>query len=215
MTTDELIAYRKAILVRRRATLEMVEEVDPAPSDRESLDKPGDVLMEGIFLRAFTAYEESVEKLFLHYVTGGVSSAGSVATSYLNVRDEGLARKVTLAGKRFLHWGNPGVIRATADTYIKNGWPISEMMNARSGDLIDCQRVRNCIAHSSLQALEGFRAVQRSVLHTERIFSITPGQLLRIRKPRSTTLYIAHLLDVMYDTLDAIIDPPEVGSIGV
>ena len=208
MTLSELIEYRNTIAVRRGASMRLVEQMNAAPLDKESSDQQADALAEGLFLRAFTAYENSIEKLFLHYVTGGASLGGAMANTYLSVTDETLARTVTLAGRKFFSWGKRESIQATARNYMENGWPISDMMNERSEALTDCQRIRNRIAHSSLHSRSEFDLVQRHLLRTERIFSITPGQLLRIRSAKSRGLHLEHYLDVMYDTLDTIIDPP-------
>ena len=101
----------------------------------------------------------------------------------------------------------PYAIRAIAKNYIENGWPISEMMNAKSQELSDCQYVRNHIAHNSLESRLYFNAVQRNLLKTERLFPITPGQLLRIRSKKFKKLHITHYFDAMNDTLNAIMDP--------
>jgi hypothetical protein len=208
MTAAEIIEFRDTILARHAASMVRVQELAPAPEDVESVDHQADAYAEALFLRAFTAYENDVERLFLHYVTGGASLQGRIANSYLRPNDEMLARKITKAGYKFLSWAKPQEIRTTAENYIENGWPISEMMNAKSQDLSDCERVRNRIAHNSLEALVNFNVVQRNLLRTERLFPISPGQFLRIRNVRLRKLHIAHYLDVMNDTLGAILDPP-------
>lgn len=181
----------------------------PVASDSvESADHQSDAYAEAIFLRAFTAYENDLEKLFLHYVTGGLSLDGKAANTYLKLKDETAARRLTKAGYKFLSWSKPQDIRTTAENYIENGWPISGMMSAKSQDLSDCERVRNRIAHNSLEALINFNVVQRNLLQTERLFSITPGQFLRIRNTRLKKLHIGHYLDVMNETLGAILTPP-------
>lgn len=208
MTPQELTAYRDAIADRHARFLVIVDSMDPAPEDAESIDQLADAHAEAIFLRAFTAYENDLEKLFLHYVTGGVTLQGGAANTYLKVTDEQVARKITKAGFKFLSWAKPPETRNTADTYLENGWPISEMINAKSHDLSDCERVRNKIAHSSLEAVLQFNVVQRNMLQTERLFPITPGQFLRIRNKRLNMLHIRHYLNVMNDTLYAILAPP-------
>lgn len=208
MKPSELIEHRNAIVARHDATMEFVGEMDAAPSNAESSNHQADAYAEALFLRAFTAYENDIEKLFLHYVTGGASLKGLKAKSYLRVTDETLARKLTRAGWKYLSWSKPQHIRATAENYIENGWPVSDMMSANSQELSDCERVRNRIAHNSIESRLKFNAVQRNFLGTERLFPITPGQLLRIRSTKLKKLYIGHCLDVMNDTLCAIIDPP-------
>ena len=208
MTPAELIAYRDAIAARHASMVEAIGQIAVASDSVESTDHQSDAYAEALFLRAFTAYENDLEKLFLHYVTGGLSLDGKSANTYLKLTDETAARRLTKAGYKFLSWAKPQDIRSTADNYIENGWPISNMMNAKSQDLSDCERVRNRIAHNSIEALVSFNTVQRNLLQTERLVPITPGQFLRIRNRRLKKLHIEHYLDVMDDTLSAILTPP-------
>ncbi len=207
MTPADLEAYRDATAARFSSTQEIVDELAAAPLGKESSDRQADALAEGIFVREFSSYENDLESLFLHYVTGGCSLNGLKANTYLNIGDEERARRITRAGAKFLSWANPERIRDTATLYIENGWPICDMMNAASQHLRDCERIRNRIAHKSTESLVQFNIVQRNVLGTERLFSITPGQLLRIRSLKFRRLYIDHYLDVMNSTLQAIIEP--------
>jgi hypothetical protein len=208
MTPSELVDFCKSITARHLAITATIDQFNAAPEDIESDDHRSDAYAEALFLRAFTAYEADVEKLFLHYVTGGVSLQGVPANSYLRINDESLARKLTKGGYKFLSWAKPQEIRTTAENYIENGWPISGMMNAKAQDLTDCERVRNRIAHNSAEARFKYNNVQKNLLKTERLFPISPGQLLRIRNSKLKKLHINHYVDVMTDTIQAILDPP-------
>jgi hypothetical protein len=209
MTPQELIEYNAARLARHVADIALVDELQSASADVQSTDHQADALAEALFLRVFTAYENAVERLFLHYVTGGASLQGATANTYLRIEEEAHARQLTKAGYKFLSWAKPAEIRTTAQTYIENGWPLVDMMAAKEQTLADCERVRNRIAHNSIEALQQFNVVQRNMLRTERLFPISPGQFLRIRSTRLRKLHIAHYVDVMNETLEALIDPPE------
>jgi len=208
MTPQELVAFGERAQQRHDGFVVAVEALDPAPADALSTEDLQDVYAEAIFIRAFTAYENDLEKLFLHYVTGGTTRQGAPANTYLRITDEQHARKLTRAGFKFLSWAKPSETRATAQNYIENGWPISNMLSAKSQELTDCEKVRNRIAHNSLEATLDFNAVQRNMLQTERLFPITPGQFLRIRSTRLKRLHMVHYLEAMNDTLVAIMDPP-------
>lgn len=208
MTPAELIAHRDVITARHLSLTETINQIAIASDSVASTDQQSDAYAEALFLRAFTAYENDLEKLFLHYVTGGLTLDGKAANTYLKVTDEAAARKLTKAGNKFLSWAKPEKIRETAENYIKNGWPISNMINAKSQDLADCERIRNRIAHNSIESIVCFNAVQRNLLQTERLFPITPGQFLRIRNTRLKQLHIGHYVEVMNETLDAILTPP-------
>ena len=207
MIHEDLLALREELYERHSQLDQAIEDIQSAPSDKESEDHRSDTYAEAVFLRIFTAYEYDVERLFFHYVTGGSSLSGVTPHSYLNVSTERLAREIVHNGRQFLNWAKPNETRLTAKRFIKDGWPIYDLMNANSQVLHDCQRVRNRIAHRSIESKSSFDLVQRNLLKTERIFTITPGQLLRIRlKNHQNKLTISHFSDVIRDTVDAIID---------
>lgn len=208
MTPAALREFLKIVRDRHATTMSRVEEIAPAASETESTDQDADAYAEGLFFRVFTNYENDIETLFLHYVTGGASLGGTEANSYLNIESEELAKKIIRGGWRFLSWSRPKAIRDTAETYMENGWPICVAMNAKSQELSDCERIRNRIAHKSTESLSAFNVVQRNVLGTERLFAITPGQLLRIRNKRFRKLHMGRYFEVMAATVQAIVEPP-------
>ena len=208
MTNADLEACREATVERYSRTKEVVDDLDPAPSIAESSDRTADALAEGIFLREFSAYESILERLFLHYVTGGFSLDGRKANTYLSTSDLNIARDITRGGSKFLSWSNPERIRGTAKLYIENGWPICDTMYGASYDLRDCERIRHRIAHKSDESLSAFNDVQRNLLGTERVFPLTPGQLLRMRRRRLKKLHIGYYIEVMNRAVSMIIEPP-------
>ncbi|MDH3028643.1 hypothetical protein [Methylobacterium fujisawaense] len=207
MTPAALTQFGQSAAERHAAILNFVDSIDVASDTIESTDHQSDAFAEAIFLRAFTHYESSVETLFLHYVTGGVSLSGGRANTYLSIQDEGHARRLTKAGNRFLSWAKPTEIRTTAQNYIENGWPLVDMMAAKEQALADCERVRNRIAHNSFEAAQQFSIVQRNMLGTERLFDLSPGQFLRIRSVRHRKTHLKHYIETLYETLEALLDP--------
>lgn len=208
MTPEELEQYRQAIAERHAALISHAESLATAVDDTESDDHQGDFVAEAIFLRGFTAYESDIEKLFFHYVTGGQSLQGKAANSYLRSGSEEIARKIVKGGFTFLNWAKPSKINSTAQLYLEDGWPLTEMLATKTQELSDCERIRNRIAHLSLESATDFATVQRNLFGTERLFAMTPGQLLRVRHRRQRMSHLKRYLVVMYDTVNAIIDPP-------
>jgi hypothetical protein len=207
MTPEVLVEFKAQIEERHLAAMELVNDLSPASADAASTDHKDDAFAEAIFLRAFTAYESDVERLFLHYVTGGSSLHGEAAHSFLSITDEAHARRLIKAANKFLYWAKPQDIKVTAETYIERGWPLVDMLATSTHVLADCERIRNRIAHNSQEAVQQFAIVQRNFLGTERLFPITPGQFLRIRNTRLTKLHLAHFLQTLAGTLGAIIEP--------
>lgn len=207
MTPGDLEAFRDRIRRRFADHHEVVDTLPIASADALSADTASDILAEGVFLRAFVAYEQDVEALFLHYATGCPSLNGSAPNTYLRVADEALARKIAKAGFRFMSWAKPSQIKATAENFIERGWPLVEMMAAKEHVLADCERIRNRIAHNSAEASQEFAIVQRNAFGTERLFPIPPGQLLRVRNARLKKTLMMHYTGAFQDTLEAMIEP--------
>ena len=209
MTQTEFAEFTKEIAENHALLVEQIEGVEPAASDVESVQHAVDALAEALFLRAFTSYETNLEKLFFHYVTGGKSLGGVAANSYLRAGDEQIARRMVKGGFKFMSWAKPDQIRQTASTFIEKGWPIVDMLATKTQELADCERIRNRIAHNSIEATVELNVVQRNLFSTERLFPITPGQLLRIRHKKHKKLHLSRFMDVMKATIEAIIDPPQ------
>jgi hypothetical protein len=107
MNFEELQVLLEDINERHRLLSERLDNIAAASSEKPSTDQETDALVEALFLRVFTKYEAALEKLFLHYVTGGVSISGTPAPTLLAVSDEAKARRLVKAGYRFLSWAKP------------------------------------------------------------------------------------------------------------
>lgn len=208
MNAADLLEFRLQINARYDSALALTEDLQPASSDTLSIEPKYDAYAEAIFLRAFSAYENDIEKLFLHFVTGGTTISGVPANTYLRVPDEHHARRLMLAGNRYLSWSKPEDTRKIAENYIEDGWPISAAMSAKSHDLVDCRKIRNRIAHDTIESRLDFKAVQINLLRTERLFDISVGQVLRVRNTKLKKLHLAYYLVAMRDTTNAIFEPP-------
>lgn len=208
MTPDDLKSLISAVEDRRHSLAQNLAGIQFASPDAPSADTSADTMMEALFLRTFTSYEADLEKLFLHYVTGGSSVSGRIATSYLAINCETHARRMIVNGFKFLSWAKPSAVRDTAANYLDRGWPIIDMLATQSQNINDCEKIRNRIAHRSIEANSDFLAVQRNLFQTERAFEMSPGHLLRARyrgRKKHTIQYYSELLS---ETLLAITDPP-------
>ncbi|HLM54171.1 MAG TPA: hypothetical protein VK325_11430 [Pseudoxanthomonas sp.] len=121
MTSDDLIAFREGVTGRHLDLIQVLGDINPAPEDVESTEIVIDAYVEALFLRAFTAYENDLETLFLHYVTGGLTLAGVASHTYLRANEEAHARRITRGANKFLSWAQPQKTRTTADNYLRDG----------------------------------------------------------------------------------------------
>ncbi|MGA3825327.1 hypothetical protein, partial [Pseudomonas chlororaphis] len=179
------------------------------PNDTPSTDILVDTSVEAIFLRAFTAYENDVEQIFLHYVTGGRTLNNFSPTSYLNTTDRSLARSIVKGSNKFISWAQADSLARAAKLYMHEGWPMAVVVSANSQFLSDGERVRNRIAHNSSEAIQQFKVVQRNMLGTERLFDLSPGQFLRMKHTRQRILYIDFYMNVLNQALLAMMEPAE------
>lgn len=208
MTPQALLDLAETVKLRRVDLNHTLSEIKFAPSDAPTDDPAMDITMEALFLRVFTEYEADLERLFLHYVTGGASISARHARSYLAARDETHARRMVVNGFRFLSWAKPSAVRETAKNYLENGWPITDVLASKTQDITDCEKIRNRIAHRSVEAAADFAAVQRNLFQTERVFPITPGHVLRTRFRGKSQHVLRHYNDELATALIAITDPP-------
>ena len=208
MTADDLAALHEQVGMERVHLSERLQEVPAAGASAPSDDEAADIMLEALFLRTFTRYEEMLERLFLHYVTGGSSLSGIAGLSFLSITDEAKARHLVRAGFAFLRWSKPADARTMAANYLDRGWPFVDTLGVSTDTLNDCAKIRNRIAHRSDESRTHFAAVQRNLFQTERLFDMSPGQLLRCRYRRTRKLVFQYYGDAIASTLQAITDPP-------
>lgn len=210
MTPDEMLELQQSIIQRHVAFTEITADLAVAPSDSISTDIISDTSVEAIFLRAFTSYENDVERIFIHYVTGGATLNNLRPTSYLSTTDGTLARNIVKGANKFISWAQADSLAKTAKLYMHEGWPLAVVVSANSQFLSDGERVRNRIAHNSPEAIQQFKIVQRNMLGTERIFDLSPGQFLRIKHTRRRILHIDFYMEVLNQALLTMLEPAEI-----
>lgn len=208
MTAEELVELHVVVGAQRDQLSERMQNFAAASIEAPSEDEDADIALEALFLRAFTHYEEVLERLFLHYITGGSSMSGVAGTSFLSVTDESRARRIIGASNRFLSWSKPADVKVMAGNYLNQGWPFVDMLGISNDTLSDCTKVRNRIAHRSDEARRQFAAVQRNLFQTERLFDMSPGQMLRCRFRGTRELVFQHYSKTLAATLQSIADPP-------
>lgn len=168
----------------------------------KSADIESDILAEGIFIRGFTAFENCLEDLFLHFSSGGRSKSGNLASSRISGCSREEAREIIKNGHRFLDWSSPRAIKDRSSIFFHDGEPFSTQMNSISGSFSDAEKIRNMIAHDSIESGIAYTEVQRRLFTAERPFKMTPGHLLRTRhnkrKMHQCAVYFSDLADAAH-----------------
>lgn len=162
-----------------------------APSDVADDAPDKSMLVEGVFMRAFTAFEHSMEELFLHYACGGASVSGRMPGRRLANCSKDEARAIMRGDNRFLDWSASSAVRDRASRIFVGGEPFYSEINAVSELLTEAERVRNRIAHESPEAKLAMQTVEVRRFLTQRTFTMKAGQLLRARRRAKPAMSIA------------------------
>ena len=88
-------------------------------------------------------------------------------------------RRILTNGLRYLDWSSQRNVRERASLFFENGMPFYDPVGGKSSVLTDMEKLRNMIAHDSIESANSYKEVQRNNFNTERNFEMAPGQLLR------------------------------------
>lgn len=139
------------------------------------------MIYESVLLRAFRAHENYVERLFLSYLVGDITEDGKVVASFASPRDREHARKMvsSSASARFLDWSEPATIRERCGVFFEQDDPVYTAVGGKSTELTWMKKVRNHVAHNSVESATQFAGVLRAVLLTEPTPIPSPGDFLQ------------------------------------
>ena len=132
-------------------------------------------LTEGLFLSAWTHWEELVQVLLIDDLAE--DPAGFVQADVNKFRVKGAPRRI--AERVLLHPDHPdtfvkwdyGLVKARAETFLGSGHRFTNAL-PRANDLEKMKRIRNAVAHKSDKAWESFKGLVRDAP-----FSLTTGQM--------------------------------------
>jgi hypothetical protein len=114
---------------------------------------------EGLFLRAYVAFEGFLEELFVGLLVGTLDRPRNVQAR-VGVRGHTVARTVIGREKarsnRGVDWMPFGDTAERADAYFRGGRPFSLLSQGQKDTLTRAQFVRNVIAHRSRSAQQQF-----------------------------------------------------------
>lgn len=163
---------------------------------------------EAIFFRAFRAYENFLEDVFVLYTLEKPTLRGTVSKSYIQAENFNHARELLRSGKRFLDWTNPETVIERAETFVKGGGTIKSVVASAKQDLLDMKAVRNHIAHNSEESRAPFEKLIRRVRGTTPIRPLLPGDhlLAQVQGGPSGRYYLDYYLDRLSEIAEAIVE---------
>lgn len=155
------------------------------------------MLTEGTYFSAYRAFENFVEETFLLYSLEKANIVGKKPKSYLNPRDYNHAFELIKSSMVHLEWNNPDHVIARAETYLKDGEPIKQVIASNRQILHDMRKIRNHIAHNSKDSLAQFKKVIQNHYGTVPLTIPRPGEYLVLMVPRMTPAkhYLLHYLE--------------------
>lgn len=206
-TLHDLQSIEAEFLLKCQEYRQIISQLPLASADSLDIDTNANIVAEGAFIRYFTLWERSVEKSFLYFCQGGVSLTGVQPVCRLTNCDEVIVRKILTAGQKYLDWAVPGNVRDRAKLFFEDGKPFHDPMAGNAQILSDAQKIRNVIAHDSLEAWNSYTQVQRNNFQTERNFPMSPGQMLRARKAMGTKIFCEIYFDAISQVFAAILRP--------
>jgi|SRR5690554_182620 len=160
-------------------------------------------LTESIFFNAFREYENLVRDIFILYTQEKKRTNGKKVKSYLQPRDFYHAENLIKSSMQFLDWNTPNTIIERSELYLKDGYPIKTPYAANRTALSQYKRLRNHIAHNSIESLSGFKKILRSYYGTNPLRIPSVGEYLILTSKQDATKY--HLLE-FFDMIEDMAD---------
>ena len=152
------------------------------PSIRNLPQPQFDHVVSLAFLKSYTAWEAFIEEVFFVYLLGNRSPSGYRPKRHYKPPTRDLAFRLIIADQRFLDWTSVDKILNRSASCFKDGEPFASKLGPRDVYFNQMKKMRNCIAHSSAEAKQGFEQIVRSSLGSMPL-GITPGRFLDTAVP--------------------------------
>ena len=153
-----------------------------------------ELLVESIFFTGYRNFEAFIREVFILYCMEKKSSKRPHAKSFLKPKNFAHAEQLIKSSMEFLDWTSPDTVISRAELYLHNGHPIKLPYSSYRQQLKDFKKIRNHIAHNSLESESHFEKVVRTYFHGVRpLVMPSPGAYLMFTSRQVNTNYI--LLD--------------------
>ncbi len=150
------------------------------------------LLTEAIFFAAFRAYEQFLRNVFLLYCCGIKHHKSRIVRSYLQPKNLNHAETLIRSSMPFLDWSRPDTLLERSETYLKNGFPLKTPLAANIEELRDLRRLRNHIAHMSVESLQEYKKILKKHYGTIPLRVPRPGEFLLMPSKKPKTSYYLH-----------------------
>lgn len=117
-----------------------------------------DLLIEAAFFNTFRHYENFIREAFLLCCLEKVVKRPKI-TSYIKAKNFEHSEKLIKSTSQFLDWAHPDKLVSRAELYLENGHPFKAIINTHKTSLLSFKRLRNHIAHDSIESLSDYKKV--------------------------------------------------------
>ncbi|MDF2525569.1 MAG: hypothetical protein K0S17_654 [Enterobacter mori] len=136
------------------------------------------LLYEAIFLRIYRAYENLLENTFISYLSGEATKSGLQLATFLKPNDRGHARAMITSSQPYLDWTSPQTVIRRAEVYLDGENPIKTAISSSLTHLTSAKKIRNHIAHNSMESMSDFNKVVKDFLLTVPLSQLSSGEFL-------------------------------------
>ena len=149
------------------------------------------------FMQVCTAWEHFLEHSFIHYTLGGTSLRGNKPVCYINPRDETHSDLIIKGNSQYPDWATHSAIIKMAEKIFEDGEPYKSVLQMASSSFTAMKKIRNEIAHNSLNSKNIFDTLVRDTLSAGKV-GISVAEYLISKKrsqPPFYEIYFGYIKD--------------------
>lgn len=153
-----------------------------------------ELMVESIFFAGFRAYEGFIREIFVLYCLEKQTPTKKKVKSYLKPKNFEHSELLVKSSMPYLDWTSPETVISRSELYLEDGYPIKLPYTTNLQQLKDFKKLRNHIAHNSLESETQYEKLVRTYYGgVKPLVCPTPGQYLMLTSKVKTTNYL--LLD--------------------
>jgi hypothetical protein len=169
-------------------------------NNRELTISQLELLVESIFFNSFRSYEGFIREIFILYCMEKKSSKRPHSKSYLQPINFLHAEQLLKSSMDFLDWTSPDTVINRAELCLENGHPVKLPYTINRLHLQDFKKIRNHIAHNSIESEQNFSKVVRTYYN-----GVTPFVIPNPAKYLMLTSRVNPLNYILLDFFDLMI----------
>jgi len=146
------------------------------------------------FLNLFIAWETFLESSLSEFMTGSVTTNGTVLVKYVSPLNAEAARELVIGVRPYFGYANHDNVRKVVQMFFQNGYPFEPHLSGIDSELRDLRTMRNASAHISSTTQTALESLALRIFGQPQA-GISLYQLLTMTDPRSAageTVFLAY-----------------------